>query len=103
VLGIWLLTIVLQMVASVTQGIAGYFVGVSHGVVRGVFEAIALVITFLSTAIVVPVAAIALCLFYIDERVRKEGFDLEVLLSRGATQPPPAPEELPSPFSSELV
>jgi hypothetical protein len=87
----------------VFQGIVGFFVGVSHGAVKLLLEAIALLVTFATTAMVVPVAAIALCLFYIDERVRKEGFDLEILLLRGAPAPPPAPESLPSPFSSELA
>jgi hypothetical protein len=47
------------------------------------------------------VAAIALCLFYFDERVRHEGFDIEFLMLRargapanpvaeGTTSPEPA-------------
>ncbi len=103
VFAILLLTAALQIAASVFQGIVGFFVGVSHGAVKLLLEAIALLVTFATTAMVVPVAAIALCLFYIDERVRKEGFDLEILLLRGAPAPPPAPESLPSPFSSELA
>jgi hypothetical protein len=31
------------------------------------------------------VAAIALCLFYIDERVRKEAFDIEFLMNKTST------------------
>jgi len=103
VFGILLLTGALRMVAGVAQGIAGFFVGLSHGAIKVAMEAIALMLTFVTTAMVVPVAAIALCLFYIDERVRKEGFDLEVLMSRATPSEPSGPDELPSPFNSELV
>jgi hypothetical protein len=53
---------------------------------------------------VVPVSAISLCIFYVDERVRKEGFDVEMLMNR-ATTPPVSTgiEALPSPFTSELT
>jgi hypothetical protein len=105
VFAILLLAFVLQIVASVVQGICGALMGASHGPVRVALEALTLVLTFVSTAMVVPVAAIALCLFYIDERVRKEGFDVEILMLRGAPAPapPPTPEAIPSPFSSELA
>jgi hypothetical protein len=49
-----------------------------------------LVITFFYGVLVSPIAAVGLCLFYFDERVRREGFDIEYLMSR-ATPPPPAP------------
>jgi hypothetical protein len=52
-------------------------------------QAIMLVITFLSAAVVAPVGAIGLCLFYIDERVRKEAFDIEFLME-GSAAPTPA-------------
>jgi len=39
-----------------------------------------LAITFIVTTVVGPIAAIGLCLFYFDERVRREGFDIEMLL-----------------------
>jgi hypothetical protein len=103
VFAILLLAAVLQIVAAVVQGICGALMGASHGAVRVALEALALVLTFVSTAMVVPVAAIALCLFYIDERVRKEGFDVEILMLRGAPAPPVTPESLPSPFTSELA
>ena len=37
---------------------------------------------FLCSSLIGPVAAIALCLFYVDERVRKEGFDIEFLMNK---------------------
>jgi hypothetical protein len=58
-------------------------------------QGIMLGINFIVTTLVGPIAAIGLCLFYFDERVRREGFDIEMLL-RGAsipTEPTPYPPE----------
>jgi hypothetical protein len=49
-------------------------------------QAITLLITFLTGALVGPIGAIGLCLFYFDQRVRKEAFDIEFLMDR--TAPP---------------
>jgi membrane-anchored glycerophosphoryl diester phosphodiesterase (GDPDase) len=43
---------------------------------------ISLLVAFLCSSLIGPVASIALCLFYIDERVRKEAFDIEFLMSK---------------------
>jgi hypothetical protein len=45
-------------------------------------EFISLLVAFLCNSLIGPVASIALCLFYIDERVRKEAFDIEFLMSK---------------------
>jgi hypothetical protein len=37
--------------------------------------------TFISTSLVGPLATIALTLIYYDQRVRKEGFDLQLMMS----------------------
>ena len=63
-----------------------------------VAQGIALAVSFVSTSMVGPVAAIGFCLFYFDERVRREGFDIEILLrGASATSPPPgfAPDAAP--------
>jgi hypothetical protein len=55
-----------------------------------VAQGIALAVSFVSTSMVGPVAAIGFCLFYFDERVRREGFDIEILLRcASAASPPP--------------
>jgi hypothetical protein len=43
---------------------------------------IALLVAFLCSSLIGPIASIALCLFYIDERVRREAFDIEFLMNR---------------------
>jgi hypothetical protein len=42
-------------------------------------------VAFLCNALIGPVASIALCLFYIDERVRREAFDIEFLMGKAPT------------------
>jgi MFS family permease len=41
-----------------------------------------LFIGFVASAVIGPVGAVGLCLFYIDQRIRKEGFDIEFLMER---------------------
>jgi hypothetical protein len=45
---------------------------------------ISLFVAFLCSSLIGPVASIALCLFYIDERVRREAFDIEFLMNKTA-------------------
>jgi len=42
---------------------------------------ISLLVAFLCSSLIGPVGSIALCLFYIDERVRREAFDIEFLMN----------------------
>lgn len=45
-------------------------------------QAFGMFIGFIASAVIGPVGAIGLCLFYIDQRIRKEGFDIEFLIER---------------------
>ena len=108
IFGLLLLMYVLSVVAGVAQSTLGFFMGLAHGPQRAMLEALALLTTFVSNSLITPVGAIAFCLFYIDARVRDEGFDVEMLMNRAAGPPKPPsselpPNELPSPFTSELV
>lgn len=71
----------------------------AHGAERYILQMLQLVVGFFSSLLIGPIAAIALCLFYFDERVRHEGFDIEFLMQRAAPPPNPNPvaEETPSP------
>jgi len=51
---------------------------------------ISLLVAFLCSCLIGPVASIALCLFYIDERVRREAFDIEFLMSNTSIGASPA-------------
>jgi MFS family permease len=51
------------------------------------WQSINLAIGFFTGSVVGPVGAIGLCLFYIDQRIRKEGFDIEFLIERSGPVP----------------
>jgi len=83
------LTLVLEMPVLVTQNIF------SLGSQRA-FSSLSLVwlqlSQFLGTGLAGPIAAIAMALVYYDERVRKEAFDLQVMMEGlGPAPPTPAP------------
>lgn len=66
--------------------------GMGHMAV--IWRAASLVARFISESLVGPLATIALSLVYYDERVRKEAFDLQLMmmtLDATAPAPPPAP------------
>ena len=70
----------------------------AQGAERYIIQMIQLAGSFISSMLVGPVAAIALCLFYFDERVRHEGFDIEFLMLRAGPPPPnPVAEATTSP------
>ena len=53
--------------------------------------------TFAVQAFTKPIYGIALTLFYFDQRIRKEGFDIEWMMHQAGmvAPPPPAPEAIP--------
>ena len=56
-----------------------------------VAQVISLFVAFLSSSLIGPVASIGLCLFYFDQRVRKEAFDIEFLMEKSLPDPGPKP------------
>jgi hypothetical protein len=76
----------------------------SRGTQAFVTQAINLGVSFVAGTLIGPVGAIAVCLFYFDERVRREGFDIEWMMrklapaaDRGPDLPPQAPENSAEP------
>jgi hypothetical protein len=73
----------------------------SPGKAHVLARAAILLITFLGQTVVAPVALIGLTLVYIDQRVRREAFDLELLLNHARGGPGVAPgvagDSLPPP------
>jgi hypothetical protein len=54
----------------------------ARGTQAFVTHAISLGLSFVFGTLVGPLGAIAVCLFYIDERVRREGFDIEWMMTK---------------------
>ena len=99
-----LILFVLRLVAGVLQAPFSVMLMYSHTGQKILVQGLSLIMLFLTSSLVGPVGAIGLCLFYIDGRVRKEGFDIEALMDRtlGSALPRPvAPEPvvLPSGFA----
>ena len=84
-----LLVYVLQMVAGGIQIPFVMLAATSRGAEHILMLAIELLVGFVAVTLVTPVASIALCLSYVDERVRREGYDIELLM-QGSLAPVPA-------------
>ena len=98
---LYLLMLVLGIAAGVAQSIFNLFLIRAHGPVRVGVEITTLLVTFVAGSLVQPVGAIAFVLFYFDQRVRKEGFDVEMLLEKVTGVAAPV-REVESPFSAPL-
>lgn len=66
----------------------------TRGTEAFVMRTIQLAINFAAATLIGPVGAIGLCLFYFDERVRREGFDIEWMMRKLAPSEPSDPEPL---------
>jgi hypothetical protein len=89
----FLLLMAISMVIAVVISPLQFLTVLSHGIERLVLQILDLTGTFLSGLLVGPIGAIALCLFYFDERVRHEGFDIEFLMRRAGGGLPANPEQ----------
>ncbi len=89
-----LLVYALTMTAAVIQIPLAFVLLRAHATEQFVLQGLVLAINFVVTTVVGPIAAIGLCLFYFDERVRREGFDIDFLL-HSASLGLPAVEPLP--------
>ena len=56
-------------------------------------QATSLFVAFIASSLIGPVASIGLCLFYFDQRVRKEAFDIEFLMEKTLPDPSTATGE----------
>lgn len=79
---LWLLLVAISLAISAAISPLQFLAVRAHGVERYVLQMLYLTGTFIDSMLVGPVGAIGLCLFYFDERVRHEGFDIEFLMQR---------------------
>jgi hypothetical protein len=103
---IFMLFVLLYVLSLVAAGLQMPFVFMlmsTEGGKRFLGQGMSLAVQFVSNSLIGPIGAIALCLFYIDQRVRKEGFDIEALmdptLGSGVPKPAAPVELLPSGFA----
>lgn len=77
-----LLLFALYLVAGVMQMPFALLLLRSRSAEHIIEQFISLLVAFLCSSLIGPVASIALTLFYFDERVRKEAFDIEFLMNK---------------------
>jgi len=82
-----LLLFALTMVASALQFPFALLLLRSRSAEHILAQVISLFIAFLTSSLIGPVASIGLCLFYFDERIRKEAFDIEFLMDSSLRSP----------------
>jgi hypothetical protein len=88
---VYTISSVLQLPALAIFGIAKAGNAASMAKAATGFLVISTVMTFISQCLVGPLLTIAMALIYYDERVRKEAFDLQVLMSAVQASPPVSP------------
>ncbi len=82
---LFLFMMVLYLVVSAVQAPLVAMLGSAKGSKVLLVQAAMLFVGFLASSVVGPVGAVGLCLFYIDQRIRKEGFDIEFLIERSGS------------------
>jgi hypothetical protein len=95
ILGIFLnqiLTWIVAVPAMIALAFIPSMQGQAHARVQGMILTFVLYgAMFAVRALTKPVYGIALTLFYFDQRIRKEGFDIEWMMQQVGMVPPPAP------------
>jgi hypothetical protein len=96
----WAVTIPALIVIALIPGLQGQ----AHAQTLGtIMIFVAYGSGFAVRALTKPVYGIALTLFYFDQRIRKEGFDIEWMMMRAGMVPVPAPTAVTVPASSGTV
>jgi hypothetical protein len=96
--GVWaemiVLLIIVGILGALIGGVVGAVFGVSGSVVFGVeeggFTILLGIVMGVVQALILPINQIAVVLLYYDSRIRKEGFDLEILAREMGTALPAA-------------
>ncbi|MEK7725029.1 MAG: hypothetical protein AAB336_11800 [Acidobacteriota bacterium] len=60
-------------------------------------------VTQISLILLAPILMIGLCLLYVDERVRSEGYDIELMAARNLGEIPAVPTEYANPLQPALA
>jgi len=86
-------------------GISQFFLFVlafkHHGQLGPVAQAISQVVAFFTNTFLGPIYATGVTLFYYDQRIRKEGYDIEWMMQAAGLTPPEAHPETASELPSE--
>jgi len=89
----WVISAVLTYAGLMPLIINVFHTVINHGTpVVGIGLTIySLLVGFVVTSLTLPLYSIGLTLYYFDQRIRMEGFDVEWLLQKASPAPPPPP------------
>jgi hypothetical protein len=89
----WVLTWVCTFVALITVALIPAMQGQKHAQAVGMIVMFSLYGSYFAVkALTKPIYGIALTIFYFDQRIRKEGFDIEWLMQQAGMVPAPVPD-----------
>jgi hypothetical protein len=88
----WRIFLLFVVIGALYLVIGSGFAFLNFSAARGhvhlvVAEIVQLLVAFFTNILLQPLAAIGLCLFYFDERVRREGFDIELMMRQAQSMP----------------
>ncbi len=75
---------------GITQAAFVVMVFKNHGQVSPLVSSISQVVAFFTNTFIGPIGGTGVALFYYDQRVRKEGYDIEWMMQAAGLTPPPA-------------
>jgi uncharacterized membrane protein len=75
---------------GITQASFVVMVFKNHGQVTPLVSSISQVVAFFTNTFIGPIGGTGVALFYYDQRVRKEGYDIEWMMQAAGLTPPPA-------------
>jgi hypothetical protein len=74
---------------GITQAAFVVMVFKNHGQVSPVVSSISQVVAFFTNTFIGPIGGTGVALFYYDQRIRKEGYDIEWMMQAAGLMPPP--------------
>lgn len=87
----WMLTFAVELVVLVAVALIPALQGQKHAQAVGMILMFSIYGAYFALkAVIKPVYGIALTLFYFDQRIRKEGFDIEWMMQQAGMAAPPA-------------
>lgn len=100
----WIVSLVLSVPAMVLLSLFPQLNTPQHAQTIGaVFLFLMYGSSFASQAFTKPVTSIALVVFYYDQRIRKEAFDIEWMMQQAGMIPAPSPAVEPMPWTSAIA
>jgi uncharacterized membrane protein len=94
----WILSFGIVLTLAIVVGLTAYSLHLQQAQVDLVMGVVFYAVAFGVQAIIRPIYGIALTLFYYDQRIRQEGFDIEWMMQQAGLVAPPPSEPEPAPW-----